>query len=64
MNEKKLLSVTEVAERTGLSRTYIRTVLKEGKLPYMKSGEKYLIPYDDVCSYIQAQMKDCALDHA
>lgn len=64
MNEMKLLSITEVAEKTGLSKTYIRTALKEGKLPYMKSGEKYLIPYVDVCSYIQAQMKCAPLDHA
>lgn len=64
MNDKKLLSVTEVAERTGLSKTYIRTVLKEGKIPYMESGKKYLIPCDGIDSYIKSQMKGASLDHA
>ena len=57
-------SVTEVAEKTGLSKTYIRTILKEGKIPYMESGKKFLIPYDSVCSYIQTQIKGASLDHA
>lgn len=60
MSDKKLLSVTEVAERTGLSRTYIRTILKEGKLPYMESGKKYLISCDAIDSYIKSQMKNRA----
>lgn len=64
MTEKKLLSVTEVAEKTGLSKTYIRTMLKEGKIPYMESGKKFLIPYEKVCDYIQAQMKGGSLEHA
>lgn len=64
MIEKKLLSVTEVAEKTGLSKTYIRTILKEGKIPYMESGKKYLIPYDNVCDYIQEQMKRGSFEHA
>jgi excisionase family DNA binding protein len=45
LNEKrKLISVKEFAEITGVSRWYTYKLIKEGKIPHVKVGDKITIP--------------------
>ena len=41
--EKTFMSVRETARFTGLGEAYIRTSLKQGKVPHVMSGSKALI---------------------
>lgn len=36
-------TIQETCETTGLSQYYLRSGCKEGKIPYIQSGSKYLI---------------------
>lgn len=44
MAEKRVLTTIECAKELGLCQRTIYKMLKEGKLPYIKAGDKYLIP--------------------
>jgi excisionase family DNA binding protein len=52
MVEKITLSVSEVAERTGISRTYLFGDIKSGKLPSLKVGKLRLIRAQDIPAYL------------
>ena len=43
MSEKRCYTVKEIQEMLGVSRTTIYKFLKEGKLPYVVLGGKYLV---------------------
>lgn len=44
---RKMLTVKEASEMYyGVSQYRIREMLRKGELPYMKAGNKYLIPED------------------
>ena len=42
---KKFMSINEVCQESGLSQRFVRQMVKEEKLPYIKSGTKVLINY-------------------
>lgn len=42
---KKFMSINEVCQESGLSQRFVRQMVKEEKLPYVKSGTKVLINY-------------------
>lgn len=42
---KKFMSINEVCKATGLSQHFVRQMVKNKKLPYLKSGTKILINY-------------------
>jgi len=42
-NEKIFLSIAEAARYTGLSQFYIRNGCKDGSVPCIKTGAKYLV---------------------
>jgi len=50
--EKITLSVGELAERTGISRTYLFSDIKTGKLKSLKVGKLRLIRADDIPAYL------------
>lgn len=43
---KKFLSISEVCRVSGLSQHLIRQMVKDGEIPFIKSGNKTLINYD------------------
>jgi excisionase family DNA binding protein len=42
--DKKVLTPLEVAQELGLCRKTVYEMLHKGQLPYIKAGDKYLIP--------------------
>ncbi len=45
----KMMTVRELAKATGFSQYGIRCMIKEGKIPYVKAGVKYLLNYSKIC---------------
>lgn len=43
--EKYFLTIAETAEKTGLSQYYIRQGVKDGWIPYISAGNKYMVNY-------------------
>ena len=43
---KKFLSINEVCRESGLSQHLVRQMVRDGEIPYIKSGNKVLINYD------------------
>ena len=54
---KKFLSINEVCKATGLSQHFVRQMVKNKEIPYIKSGNKVLINYD-LASVILDEMSD------
>lgn len=48
MDTKELLNVTEFCEATGLGRTHVYAMMKEGKLTAVKVGRRTLFRREDV----------------
>lgn len=48
-----MLTTTEAAEFLGLSRPYLTRLLKAGKLPYRKKGNRHLVPLSAVRDFKQ-----------
>lgn len=46
MEEKIMLSVTETSRKTGINKVALRELCKREKIPYLKSGKKFLINYE------------------
>ena len=42
---KKFMSINEVCQTSGLSQRFVRQMVKDEKIPYIKSGTKVLINY-------------------
>ena len=42
---KKFMSINEVCQESGLSQRLVRQMVKDNKLPFIKSGTKVLINY-------------------
>jgi len=43
-NERKVLTVNEVAEKLGICSHLVRRQIKKGVIPCVKVGDRYLIP--------------------
>lgn len=50
--DKFTITVGELAERTGISRTYLFGDIKAGKLPSIKVGKLRLIRVGDIPAYL------------
>ena len=48
----QMLTIRELAERTGLSESHIRKLCKTNKIKYIRAGVKYLINYDRFIDYL------------
>lgn len=55
---KKFLSINEVCKESGLSQHFVRQLIKDGKIPHIKSGTKVLVNYD-LASGILDSMCEC-----
>jgi len=52
LNDKITISVSEMAASTGLSRTFLFSEIKEGRLRSLKIGKHRLIRTEDVTAYL------------
>jgi excisionase family DNA binding protein len=52
MNDKRVLTTVEVAKELGVCRKTIYQMLHKGQLPYIKAGDKYLIPIAALDRYL------------
>lgn len=51
--QKILLTVTEAAYAINYSTAAIYKLINSGKLPYVKKGKTYLIPYNHLLSLVE-----------
>ena len=57
--ERKMLTVKEAAAKVhGITEYRIREMIREGKLPYMKAGKKFLIPEDAVMKAVMKYVEE------
>lgn len=47
-----MMTIRGIAKETGLAESAVRKMVKEGKIPSIKAGKKYLINYSKVCDLI------------
>ena len=54
--QKILLTVTEAAYAFNYSTAAIYKLINSGKLPYVKKGKTYLIPYNHLLSLVERSL--------
>lgn len=47
-----MLTIKETAKRTHLSETYVRRLVWDNKICFVRSGRKYLINLEKLCEYL------------
>lgn len=47
-----MVSIPEAADRTGLSRHYVRQLVLQGKIVYISVGRKYLVNLNSLASFL------------
>ena len=57
MSEPRFASIRETSKLTGLSMYYIRRAVRNGDIPHIRSGEKYLINLSALAERLDAQSK-------
>lgn len=50
-----MLSIRECAKRTNLSETFLRKLVWENQITYVKTGKKYLINLEKLVDYLNQQ---------
>ena len=55
MSEPRFASIRETSKLTGLSMYYIRRSVRNGEIPHIRSGEKYLINLSALAELLNAQ---------
>jgi len=52
-----MLTINEVAEKTGLAKFHIRTLALQGKIKTIRAGKKILINFEKFIEYLNADEK-------
>lgn len=47
-----MITIKEAAVRTGLSYEFIRQLIREGKITYVRAGKKYLVNMERLVAYL------------
>lgn len=47
-----MITIKEAAKQTGLSYEYIRQLIREGKVTYVRAGVKFLINMERLVAYL------------
>ena len=50
----RMMSITQLCKATGVSTSYIRRLVKEGKVPAFYTGKKALINYNKFCEMLDS----------
>ena len=53
----KMKTIREMAELTGLSYAYLRSLCLQNKIIHIRTGKKYLINYDKFIDYLNTAMQ-------
>ncbi len=48
----RMMTIRAIAKEIGLAESAVRRMVKEGKLPYIRVGSRFLINYSKVCDLI------------
>ncbi len=59
----QLISLQEAAKRFGLSKTYLRTIARNGRLRAIKVGRDWLTTPKDVQEYLKSRQEKGAFRH-
>lgn len=54
--EMKMYSITETARKTGLSKDFIRTLIKNREIEVFNTGGKFFIPVSSIENYLNEHM--------
>lgn len=54
-----MLTIPEAAERTGLSKHYLRQLVLQGKIVYISAGRKYLINMNSLAAFLNKGEREC-----
>lgn len=47
-----MLTINEVREKTGFSYEFVRQLIRENKVVYVKAGKKFLINWEKLVEYL------------
>lgn len=53
-----MLTIKELSEKSGLSYDCIRNWCLQGKIVYIKAGNKYLVNYEKFIDYLNGEKKE------
>jgi excisionase family DNA binding protein len=53
MSDKMAYSVQEAAEQLGIGRTLAYELIREGRLPSIKLGNRRLVPHSDLVAFLE-----------
>lgn len=48
-----MITISKAAEATGLSYEFIRQLIREGKIVYVKAGRKFLVNMEKLKEYLE-----------
>jgi excisionase family DNA binding protein len=51
---KLAYSITELAERLGLAERTVRKMVKDGRLPSVRAGDRWLIPVSGISKWLES----------
>lgn len=54
-----MLTISEAAELTGLSKHYLRQLVLQGKIVYISAGRKYLINMNSLAAFLNKGEREC-----
>ena len=54
-NIPRMRSINELAEETGLSYRFLRDLIRDGKIQYVKTGRKFLINVESLTAYLNGE---------
>ena len=52
MTAPTMISIMDAKKRTGLSYEFIRQVIRENKIIYVKAGSKFLVNWEKLVEYL------------
>lgn len=55
-NAPHMVTIKELAEKTAISESHIRKLCKTDKIPYIRTGVKYLINYNRFIDYLNGKI--------
>lgn len=61
MSEVKFLSIKDGADRLGIGTTKLKQLIREGRIPTVRIGDRRLLPIESVDAYADSLPRESAL---
>lgn len=58
MTVPTMVSINQARNETGLSYEFLRSLIREGKITYIKTGKKFLINLEKLVEYLENGEQD------